>query len=41
MAQQDSEAKKPLFGDLEVPVDLDQLETSEIESLCMRCRENV
>ena len=32
---------KPLFQDLDKQIDLDDLETSEIESLCMNCHENV
>ena len=34
-------ASKPLFRDLDADVDLDELETSEIESLCMRCYKEV
>lgn len=37
----DKVAKKPLFRDLGAQINLDEVETSEIESLCMRCHENV
>lgn len=33
--------KKPLFRDLDADLDLDELEASEIESVCMRCYKNV
>ncbi len=36
-----SETKKPLFRALDAQVDLDEMETSVIESLCMKCHENV
>jgi hypothetical protein len=35
------ESKKPLFRDLGAQIDLDELEVSEIESMCMRCHKNV
>ena len=35
------EAKKPLFRALDAEVNLDEMETSVIESLCMKCRKNV
>lgn len=34
-------AKKPLFRDLDAGLDLDELEATEIESLCMKCYNNV
>ena len=41
MAEECAEVKKPLFRDLNASENLDDLETSEIESLCMNCGENV
>lgn len=37
----DDDTKKPLFRALEAQVNLDEMETSVIESLCMKCRKNV
>ena len=39
--EQSNELKKPMFQELNAPLDLNELETSEIESLCMNCHENV
>ena len=40
MAATQSEQKKPLFQDLGAQIDMDDLETSEMESMCMRCHKN-
>ena len=36
-----AEGKKPLFRDLDASENLDELEATEIESLCISCGENV
>ena len=35
------DGKKPLFRALDSQIDMDEMETSVIESLCMKCHENV
>lgn len=37
----ESVEKRPLFRDLGAQIDLDELEVSEIQSLCMNCQKNV
>lgn len=37
----ESKAEKPLFRDLDADLDMDELEASEIESMCMKCYKNV
>lgn len=38
---EERKSKNPLFRDLGAQIDLAELETSEIESMCMRCHKNV